>query len=260
MDDGEALEATHQHRSRCCFQEWMQLQRQDLTLLLESIHNTHNDDQSRTLIRNCLAHFEDYITNRRRFAEEDAFPFFAPTWCTSLENSLLWIAGCRPSIFIRLLYALSGCEVDARLGEWLEGIRGESGNHHLHVGNLSASQLVRVNGLHMRTVRAEERQGREMASCQEEPADEPIAVIVNEMEGVVGEEVGEAAERALKEHEREMRRMMEKADELRLKTIKEVMEILEPVQAVEFLVASKKLHLSLHQWGKRRDERHGRRC
>ena len=89
--------------------------------------------------------------------------------------------------------------MDARLGEWLEGIRGESGNHHhLRVGNLSASQMVRVNGLHMRTVRAEERQGREMASCQEEPADEPIAVIVNEMEGV-GEEVGEAAERALKE-------------------------------------------------------------
>lgn len=37
--------------------------------------------------------------------------------------------------------------------------------------------------VHMRTVRAEERQGREIACCQEEPADEPIAVIVNEMEG-----------------------------------------------------------------------------
>lgn len=257
---------SHEKRSRCCFQEWMQLQREDLTHLLQSLHTHHNHNhnynhQQQTnndLIRNCISHFEDYISNRRRLAQEDASPFFAPAWCTSLENSLLWIAGCRPSIFIRLVYALTGFEADARLGEWLEGVR--SSNNNVGIGGLSPSQMARVNGLHMRTIKAEEKLTSEMASSQEEVADQPIAAIVaKEMEGVgVGEE-SEEATMALKEHEKVMREIMEKADELRLNTLKElVLEILNPIQALHFLVASKKLHLSLHRWGKRRDEKQGR--
>lgn len=120
--------------------------------------------------------------------------------------------------------------------------------------------MARVNGLHMRTIKAEEKLTSEMASSQEEVADQPIAAIVaKEMEGVgVGEE-SEEATMALKEHEKVMREIMEKADELRLNTLKElVLEILNPIQALHFLVASKKLHLSLHRWGKRRDEKQGR--
>ncbi|XP_038895667.1 protein DELAY OF GERMINATION 1 [Benincasa hispida] len=254
-DDGST---SHEERSRCCFQEWMQLQREDLTHLLLSLHTHNHEETNKNLIRNCITHFEDYITSRRHLAQEDVSPFFAPTWCTSLENSLLWIAGCRPSIFIRLVYALCGSEADARLGEWLEGVRNNNSCHVGGIGELSPTQMVRVNGLHMRTIKAEEKLTSEMASSQEDVADQPIAVIVaKEMEGV-GEE-SEETKMALEQYEKVMREVMEKADELRLNTLKElVLEILKPIQALEFLVASKKLHLSLHQWGKRRDEKQGR--
>ncbi|KAG7019574.1 Protein DOG1-like 1, partial [Cucurbita argyrosperma subsp. argyrosperma] len=261
---------THQERSRCCFQEWMQLQRQDLTLL-QSLHKkpTHNDhEEIKTLICSCIAHFEDYISTRSRLAQEDPSTFFAPTWCTSLENSLLWIAGCRPTIFVRLVYALSGCEVEARLRKWMEGMRNSNDDNSNNfnsissgsdsVGELSPTQMKRVDELHMRTLRAEEKLTSEMASLQEELADQPIAVIANEMEGIGV--MNEEAEMALKEHETAMRGIMEKADELRLNTLKELaLEILKPPQALQFLAASKKLHLCLHQWGKWRDEKHGRR-
>ncbi|KAK9132148.1 hypothetical protein Scep_011676 [Stephania cephalantha] len=47
---------------------------------------------------------------------------------------------------------------------------------------------------------------------------------------------------------------MEKADKLRIDTLREMVErILTPFQAVEFLVAGKKLHLSLHEWCKSRN-------
>lgn len=43
--------------------------------------------------------------------------------------------------------------------------------------------------------------------------------------------------------------------QLRLSMLKEQVRILTPLQAVEFLVASKKLCLCMHAWGKKRDGR-----
>ncbi|GKF51516.1 hypothetical protein Tco_0147983, partial [Tanacetum coccineum] len=40
---------------------------------------------------------------------------------------------------------------------------------------------------------------------------------------------------------------------MRLKCLKGLIDILTPLQSVEFLVAAKKLHLSLHELSKRRD-------
>ncbi|KAK8580598.1 hypothetical protein V6N13_143677 [Hibiscus sabdariffa] len=47
------------------------------------------------------------------------------------------------------------------------------------------------------------------------------------------------------------------ADKLRLSTLKELLGILNPLQGVDFLATSKKLHLCMHEWGKTRDARHG---
>ncbi|XP_004150221.1 protein DOG1-like 1 [Cucumis sativus] len=258
---------THEERSRCCFEEWMQLQREDLTHLLKSLHQPTNNDTTTTtttVIRNCISHFEHYISNRTLLAQEHPSPLFAPTWCTSLENSLLWMAGCRPSIFIRLIYALTSCSSEPLITNDDDNKNGN--NTVTSIGELSPSQMTRVNGLHMRTIKAEEKLTSELASWQEELADEPIALIA--AKGDCGDEVvlnnmmNEEAEMALKEHEKVMGKVIGKADELRLNTMKElVLEILKPTQALQFLVASKKLHLSLHQWGKRRDEKQRRiRC
>ncbi|KAF7121040.1 hypothetical protein RHSIM_Rhsim13G0189400 [Rhododendron simsii] len=89
-----------------------------------------------------------------------------------VENSLLWIAGCRPSIFIRLVYALCGADFKAQLTEFLRGAR--TGQ----LRELSAGQLALVNGLQMRTVKEEEKLTSQLATLQEEIADQPLAEMV----------------------------------------------------------------------------------
>lgn len=65
-------------------------------------------------------------------------------------------------------------------------------------------------------------------------------------------------ERALDEHESAMANIIQEADNLRLNTLKELLNILTPEQAVDFLASGKKLHSCIHDWGKRRDRKHGR--
>lgn len=73
----------------------------------------------------------------------------------------------------------------------------------------------------------------------------------------VGESNGRV-DRALNDHALGLAGILEEADKLRLDTLKELMDILTPLQGVDFLVATKKLHLSIHEWGKRRDRQHGK--
>ncbi|KAH0941320.1 hypothetical protein HID58_000957 [Brassica napus] len=59
-------------------------------------------------------------------------------------------------------------------------------------------------------------------------------------------EIGEAVEEALDKHEEGMTVLMAEADKLRLDTIRTI---------VEFLLSLKRLHVSLHEWRRGREER-----
>lgn len=114
-------------RSQCCFLKWMNLQKQELAELHEALNlhaaaNNKNENNLTQLAEKCIKHFQDYADKRSQLAHDDVFPFFAPAWCTNWENSLLWVAGCRPSQYIRLVYALLGLEIEAQLIQFLEGI------------------------------------------------------------------------------------------------------------------------------------------
>lgn len=50
-----------------------------------------------------------------------------------------------------------------------------------------------------------------------------------------------------------LEKVLQRADELRLRTLKEVLGILTPMQAVHFLIAAAELHQRIHDWGKQRD-------
>ncbi|KAJ6929245.1 protein DOG1-like 4 [Populus alba x Populus x berolinensis] len=51
--------------------------------------------------------------------------------------------------------------------------------------------------------------------------------------------------------------ILQVADDLRLRTLKGVLEILTPIQAVHFLIAAAELHSRLHDWGKKKDDKNG---
>lgn len=67
-------------------------------------------------------------------------------------------------------------------------------------------------------------------------------------------EIGEAVEEALDKNEEGMTVLMAEADKLRLDTIRTIVEVLTPVQVAALLLSLKRLHVSLHEWGRGREE------
>lgn len=63
----------------------------------------------------------------------------------------------------------------------------------------------------------------------------------------------DAMEQEMKRKRDRMNEVLQRADQLRLETLKGLVEILNPVQAVHFLIAAAELHLKVHEFGKSKD-------
>ncbi|XP_057797582.1 protein DOG1-like 3 [Salvia miltiorrhiza] len=239
------MAASDQSKEACHYQEWMNLQEEELSELNEAACS--NDAELSRLVEKIMNHFEEYMRQRQLMARADVSPYFAPTWCSSLERSVLWIGGCRPSSYIRLIYALCGLEIESQLTDFLHGV------HLGSLAHLSACQLAAVDDLHRKTIRDERSLSTRQASLQEDLLDTPIASIA-----VAPHAAGGNVEAALDKHARAMAEVLEEADRLRLATVREIVRILTPRQAVDFLAAGKKLRLCMQEWGKKRDLDHGR--
>lgn len=274
-----------ERRFAFCYENWIEGQKSDLAdLLCAGTVQGATEMQLRVAIEQCMQHYKNYLEQRKTLVRQDGPAFLCPPWCTSFENSVLWIGGCRPSLMIRLLYSLTGSEMEKHLEEFLQGHR-SPGN----VGwmNLSAQQLHLVNELHQRTIRAEDRLASKQASLQEDIADKPLLPIIrgrqrtsttaastsataasssstshNGGDGSGHFDAGQNNEEltaAMKSYGDGMAKLVEEADALRLATAKAlVMEILSPKQGIELLIAGKQLHLSVHDWGLQRDRQNGR--
>ncbi|XP_077228893.1 delay of germination protein [Tasmannia lanceolata] len=238
------------HRFRMCYENWLDQQQQDLNeLLIARNTNPQNEEELSRLVSKTMQHYQDYIDKRTRLSHEDPPCFFAPKWCSSLENSFMWNAGCRPSIAIRLLYSLCGSEMEAQLVEYLQGVR--KGN----LAELSPRQMGLVNELRGKTVREEEKISERRASLEEGVADDPLDMMASERgQGWSEDDV----DRAIDAQAEPLRFLLEDADKLRVSTLREIIDILTPLQAADLLIAAKQLHLSFHEWGVRRDNQHER--
>lgn len=103
-----------------CYNEWMSLQAKRMTELKQALSNDEKDhDKLRDLIRTAIRDYEDYAGKRSEHSRRSSSNYFAPTWNTCLENALLWMGGCRPSSFIRLVYAMCGSQTELRLTNFL---------------------------------------------------------------------------------------------------------------------------------------------
>ncbi|XP_026660347.2 protein DOG1-like 3 [Phoenix dactylifera] len=247
-------------RFHSCFEEWVREQESDLNELQEVMQSERreNDAQLRELVEKSMRHYKEYSDKRRLLAREDGPTIFCPPWCTAFENSFLWLGGCRPTLSIRLLYAISGYELEAHLDDLLAP-GGAAASIRRGLVGLSPAQLTTVNDLHCQTLKEEDRLSSKMATLQEDVADKPLLPIATDRasrraeraEGNGGHGVVEAAMNVYAE---KLAGMVEEADMLRVATLRTlVVEILTPLQAVELLVAAKQLHLSVRQWGQRRD-------
>nr|GMC76704.1 protein DOG1-like 3 [Ipomoea batatas] len=223
--------AVDHRRLRCVFEEWIAQQEEDLEELSRAMDSNLGSAELFGVVDKHVRHFEEYQEHRALLAEQNGGPpFLSPSWCTTFENAFMWIGGCRPSLSIRLVYSLCGSDLDSQLQGYLQGERTGS------LADISAAQLNQINALQSKT---------------EDMEDEPLAMIVNK-----SKKVGESSsdvERALDNHAVAMGRMVVEADKLRLRTLTELVKILTPVQAAHLLLVAKKLHLSIHEWSKKRD-------
>ncbi|XP_042021023.1 protein DELAY OF GERMINATION 1-like [Salvia splendens] len=420
------MASTNHRPFRCSFHSWMAQQQQDLDELVAANSPATDKEDLARLRDKCVAHFGEYAERRAAMARQNPPCFLSPPWCSALQNAFMWVGGCRPSLFIRLIYHVCSSQLDSRSREyhvvpqhltclvlrsftlfnfiahihpdssvdgnigdavgnivnvfgnirtqyhresvinvplsyifiisvllkpsghtgeqgglvqsihtrgmsreagtahrsknsvacapmagpskWAVGsgrvdiVRGGAyhvdrivadltiqsdgvvadiwvamgggvvadiwaamgggriaahgsrigdGNRQHRMGNLAdltARQLVLINALHCKTVKEEDKFSTRITSLQEEIADEPLATMAKQSVGEVERAMAMVA------HEAAMAEVLLAADRLRMETLKEVMGILTPLQAVDLLIAGKKLHISMHCWGCKREE------
>lgn len=228
---------------------------------LVSAANHHKDDDDieddsdlYSLIGKAVGHYEEYYKAKSDGAKGDVLSMFTPTWLTKLEDAFLWIAGWRPTMAIHLLYSKSGMQLEARLSDQIPLF--SCGD----LGDLTSNQMFRIDELQKKTIREERAVTEKMATLQESSADTDMVDLSNTVSERVrkkkidgGREIDGIVESVIEEKKNELEKVLHMADVLRMETLKSVVEILTPLQAVYFLIAAAELHLRLHEWGQKMD-------
>lgn len=216
------------------YQVWLQHLQLLLDQLAASPKPKSNEEQTclLQLINKVMTHYDDYYRVKTHSAKADVFNIFNASWLSSLERSLHWIAGWRPTTIFQLVYTELSARFEANLSELLQGkCTGD-------LGDLSQSQMARVSELQCETVRKENEITAEMGTWQESACD--IASLLIDQEPEIEPLV----------------KVLLKADDLRLRTIRSVVEILTPQQAGEFFIAAAELQFGVRLWGLNKDLRH----
>lgn len=238
------------------FESWLVKQNQDLDQLVRASkddNNNKNEMMLSSLIHKVVKHYEEYYREKSRYANGDILGMLHPSWRSNLEDAFLWIGGWRPSMAFHLLYSKSGIQLEPNLHDLIRGLtKGD-------LGNLNGDQLGKIDELQSKTIREERKLSENLAKVQESVADTSMVEISHVVSEIMREETGQVDEHEeniktnIGNKEESLLDLLKKADELRLRTIKEVLKILTPVQAVHFLIAAAELHLRIHEWGKKKD-------
>ncbi|CAH8351677.1 unnamed protein product [Eruca vesicaria subsp. sativa] len=240
-----------EHLQKECYYEWMSLQAKHIVDLKEALMSQRSNDDHyllEHLVGKIINDFQSYAKKRSELADRSCSSYFAPSWNSSLENGLLWMGGCRPSSFIRLIYALCGSHVETHLSQYILEMDEKVDDAHVgdsSMSDLTGTQLEKINEIHIEVIEKEDKITKKCANLQEDVADMPVAITAFSRDWV---EADVAVEDALDKHEENMAGIMVEADKVRLETLRSIVDVLTPVQAAEFLLSGKRLQVSLHEW------------
>lgn len=243
------------------FESWLIEQRSHLEELISAVavagSGATADHALEQKIELVVEHYEQYYRAKSSWAGGgNAVTMFKPSWRSSLEDAFMWSGGWRPSTAFHLLYSKSGLQLEVKLDEILRG----AVYNIEDLGDLSHSQIQMVDLLQRETIREEKQIAEMLAKQQEAVADSSMVELSHASTEALrygaAADVGGRIAAALARKEEGMERVLLAADGLRLKTLKKVIGILTPRQAVHFLIAAAELHLRLHEWGKTRDAVH----
>ncbi|PON79897.1 TGA transcription factor [Trema orientale] len=250
-----------EHESFQKFYEcWLTEQNNHLHDLTSAANSTPDEPTLCSLIDRVVNHYEDYYKAKAMWSKHDVLAMLTPSWRSSLEEAFLWIGGWRPSMAFHLLYSKSGLQLEAAagsLGGWLKGM-----TMARDLASLSPGQLSRLDVSQMKTIKEEKDITEKMAKKQEKlagPDMVELSHVVTELmmsQDEPDQTEPNRVESVLAPKEKGLEEVLQRADDLRLRTLKGVIEVLTPDQAVHFLIAAAELHLRLHEWGRKRDADH----
>ncbi|CAI9115381.1 OLC1v1016276C1 [Oldenlandia corymbosa var. corymbosa] len=219
-----------------------------------------------SMVKHVVGLYEGYYRDRSKWADKNVLSMISPPWTSTLEDAFLWIGSWRPTMAIHLLYSKSGLQLEAKLSESILQEIASATTTKYDLADLSASQLGKVDELHRKIITEEKEISEKYAKQQERATDQDMVNLSHMVsEFMRGEEKGlsrrdrEAEEEQIKStlnlKEKGLRKVLKKADDLRLRTLKMVIEIMTPKQAIHFLIAATELQLRLHEWGMAKDAR-----
>ncbi|XP_050386132.1 protein RESPONSE TO ABA AND SALT 1-like [Argentina anserina] len=185
------------------------------------------EDRQRHLIEQVLCHYQQYFHEKSRIAEEDVCVIFSPPWLSSFEKTLLWLAGFKPTLVLRMVES--------------------------SVEDLNPEQAVKLDQLKAETRRSERELSETMARIQESIASPPILETARRLGRLMDDPISTLDE-AMEAMKAAMLRLTESADGLRGSTVRKVVEVLSPSQTVKVLAAVAQFQLRIRSWGLQRDE------
>ncbi|XP_048429315.1 protein DOG1-like 4 [Pyrus x bretschneideri] len=195
-----------------------------------------NPDQHHHLlhvVQKVMAHYAEYYRVKSLATERDTLSVFVAPWATTLERSLYWIGGWRPTTAFHLIYSESSIHFEAHIFDILQG------NGTGDLGDLTPYQFGRVSELQCETVKEGNAISEQLSEWQA-GAFEMIGACTN-LDMNMGSLVS----------------VLKTADDLRLRKVRKVVKLLTPQQAVEFLIAAAELQFGVRGWGMNQDRRHG---
>ncbi|CAA2937399.1 DOG1-like 4 [Olea europaea subsp. europaea] len=226
------------------FEKWMGLLEEFLRYYLRVSEENSQEVDHEVLVNKLTAHHKEYYTYKWAAAHEDVLAFFAPVWLSPVENVNLWITGWKPSIAFRLI-------------ESLRKIQSPGAS----LATMTEEQVKKIEALRVKIKMDEEKVEREFERQQVGIADRKMVKLAALEKRVVKN--GESAvtqlnglvEVAIKGLLGGLENVMKMADCVRLKTLKGVLDILTPIQSVNFLAAMSTVQIQMRKWGKKHDKK-----
>ncbi|KAF5810865.1 putative transcription factor TGA like domain-containing protein [Helianthus annuus] len=209
------------------YEKWVCQLEEYLIHLLQDY--THQSDYE-NLIAKMTTHHKNYYRVKWAAAHEDVCAFFAPVWLTPLETAYLWVTGWKPSAVFRFVDTLR------RTGRGLV--------------DLTEDQVKKIEGLRVKIKMEEEKVEREMERQQVGLADRRMVELVKLRRGGGGGGDG-GDEVAVVAVLSGLERMMKMGDCVRLKTLKGLLDMMNPKQCVELLAAQSMFHVQLRKLDKK---------
>ncbi|KAL8030878.1 hypothetical protein ABFX02_14G314300 [Erythranthe guttata] len=249
------MEATSENNFQEFYVKWQNEHNQHLYELTNASKTPTQQPQSDMflsgLVERVISHYEEYYRIKTKWAKKDVYLLLSPPWNSPLEDAFLWVGGWRPTTAFHLLYSKSGLQFQAQFSNMLIGAK--TGD----LGDLSLDQLGRIDVFQKGTIQEEREITEKEAKQQDRVADKEMVGLSHDASsestrpvGGTSLDIGSLVNSVLKPKEEGFQMLLQSADELRMKTLKGVIDILSPIQAVHFLIAAAELQLCLHEWGK----------